>query len=291
MRKILVLPALTLLALLAPVAAQAHKHRHHPRARVAHHVDLNRSSAVCALENNLPIVTVRVFYEDFEDVNKPVNFALKINGAVKGSGLLTWEGPDHVHLIKRAAPPGLVQVEYHAFWGNSFSGGDSIMHRTILCPVPVVPPVVVGCDGLVIPNGAPAPTCQTFVLVCDGTTMPAGTTTCPPPPPPPPPVTVVKVQQTACIPRRDVVFHTIKGSGTRLGVVKLYVHGQLRRVKDGAYLLRSIRFGSVLLNNPGRDGRVAIRIIAKLRKPDGSALEFRVRDRVKPCGATIRRDP
>lgn len=279
MRKFLVFPALALLALLAPAAAQAH------------HVDWNISTAQCALVNNAPVVSIKVSYRAFEDFNKPVRWELKFDGVLKGSGLYTWAGPDADQRISRAAHAGNVVVDYHSSWGDEFSGGSASKRWTVLCPTPVPPPpppVIIGCNGSVVPIGTPMPTCVTTVLVCNGTTMLPGTTTCPPPP-------VVKTIQvrkvTRCVHRRDIVFHTVKGSGTRLGVVSLFVNHVKVRTRDGHFLLKSIRFHSVPLRHPGHDGRVPIRIIANLRKADGSALQFRVRDRVKPCGATIRRDP
>jgi hypothetical protein len=281
MRNILALFTAGMLALVLAPAAQAH------------HVDLNRSTVECALENNAPVITLKVLYVDFEEYNKPVRWELRFDDVVVDNGLHTWAGPSDDHDLKKSSKPGLIEVEYHSSWGSRYSGGAATLRRVVFCPEPVPPPTLIGCDGKPIPAGGTPPVCRTVTIVCDGQEMPPGFITCPPPPSPPscavcpPPRVIAK-----CVPRRDIVFHVYRGSANRLGKVRLYVRGKLVRVKHGHYKAKSLTFRSVYLGRPGKDGRTRIRIVALLRNKDtGKALQFRVRDRVKPCGSTIRRDP
>lgn len=253
-----------------------------PSAAQAHHLEQETSTIECVLSNNVPTVKVSAHYVDFAQSDLPVFWSTWIGSTKVGGGSLVWSGSDYRHNASFKTSAGVHTVAYIATWN---SGANSAkFSKTVTCPTPV-PPTVVVCNGTVMPPGTQVcpPIPPTFV--CDGVVQPVGTVVCPTPP------KKHHKRKKACVPKRDIIFHTVAGSGTRLGSVSLYVHGKKIRTKDGHYVLRSMRFGSVLLRNPGKDGRVAIKIIALLRKADGSALQFRVRDRVLPCGGVIRRDP
>jgi hypothetical protein len=170
MRKLLTLGVVTAAALFAPAAAQAH------------HVDYNKSKAACVLVNNVPTLQVDVVFVDFEEYNKPVSWTITINGVFDSTGLESWpaaENPHTQHWTKAvAASSTSYAIVYSAHWGRGFTA--SLPFETVVCPQPVPPPVVWGCDGKIVPPGSPMPVCQPV-------TPPPTIVT--PPTPPAPPVT------------------------------------------------------------------------------------------------------
>jgi hypothetical protein len=145
-----------------------------PAAAEAHHVDYNKSSAACVLVNNVPTLQVNVLFYDFEEYNKPVSWTITINGVFDSTGLESWpaaENPHTQHWVKSGVTSNTsYKIIYSAHWGNGYAA--TLPFETVVCPQPVLPPVVIDCKGNPVPPGQTPPTCSPPITVPPPVTTP-----------------------------------------------------------------------------------------------------------------------
>jgi hypothetical protein len=157
-----------------------------PAAAQAHHLDQDSSTVVCVLTDNVPTIHVVANYKDFSPWDQPVYWSASVDKQTVGGGSLTWVGADYSHRVSFVVAPGNHDLVYQASW-NAGDNGGYLSRRGLACPVPAPPqptptPTPVPTPSAPVPTPAPPPP-PTTVVICNGETMPAGTTTCPAPPP------------------------------------------------------------------------------------------------------------
>lgn len=148
-----------------------------PAVADAHHLDQDTSTIDCVLVNNAPVVAGTANYAGFTAGNFPVSWNVKIDGTIApapaGQGQLNWGSGSYAHTFSIPTTPGAHQVQYNASWPGGY-GGYPDTPKTVVCPPPVLPPVL--CNGVpVAPGTNCAPPPAVTVVYCGKRQMPPGT--------------------------------------------------------------------------------------------------------------------
>jgi hypothetical protein len=106
-----------------------------PAAAQAHHVA--GGGAQCTLVGNIPTMTAWATFEGFQQSNKPVDGALKVDGAtVETIDGFTFTGPSGAwQSAKHRATPGQHHIS-GAFWWPNQDGKNGKFEADVTCPTP-----------------------------------------------------------------------------------------------------------------------------------------------------------